>query len=259
MTEKKDALATTSDVTLAVMDPEQRIDLSLLTEELGEDASIGLSIFTRVKIPSGGSVQWEIANDDDPNDPEYAKSIEGVIVANHKVNAYWSKSMEDGGDAAPDCSSRDGITGYGVRMASDAEGSAHACAECPLNEFGSDADGGKACKNQRHLYILRPDEVLPLCVVLSPASLKGFETYTAKSIILKRRRLHGVITRIGLEKAKSGGGIEYSRATFTFGGELAPEAAEYCAKMGEELKALVTEHTAPIISEPTPQGDDLPF
>lgn len=55
---------------------------------------------------------------------------------------------------------------------------AKSCAECPLNQFGSDGKG-KACKNTRMLAVLPPDEVSPtaelMTLEVSPTALKNFD------------------------------------------------------------------------------------
>ena len=50
-------------------------------EELAEDME-GLQMnFPRVKIPSGGALQFEIPSDD-PENPDYSKTLEGIILFN---------------------------------------------------------------------------------------------------------------------------------------------------------------------------------
>ena len=51
-------------------------------EELAEDAD-GLQMsFQRVKIPAGGTLQFEMPSDD-PDNPDYEKNLVGVILHNH--------------------------------------------------------------------------------------------------------------------------------------------------------------------------------
>lgn len=57
-------------------------------EELAEDAD-GLQMsFQRVKIPAGGTLQFEMPSDD-PDNPDYEKNLVGVILHNHATCAYW--------------------------------------------------------------------------------------------------------------------------------------------------------------------------
>ena len=41
-----------------------------------------------MKIPSGGQLQFELPGED-PDNPDYTKYLEGVIVYSHNANAYW--------------------------------------------------------------------------------------------------------------------------------------------------------------------------
>lgn len=62
-------------------------------EELAEDAD-GLQMsFQRVKIPAGGTLQFEMPSDD-PDNPDYEKTLVGVILHNHATCAYWPAGSE---------------------------------------------------------------------------------------------------------------------------------------------------------------------
>lgn len=113
------------------------------TEELAEDMD-GLQMsFQRVKIPAGGTIQFELPSDD-PENPDYAKMLIGVILHNHAACTYWPEGSEYDDNTTPLCSSVDGKQGIG-----DPGG---ACAACALNRFGTDLNGkGKACSATRSL------------------------------------------------------------------------------------------------------------
>lgn len=222
MTEK--ALAIVENVNLPALGND-------LAEAIAEEMD-GLSIeFDRVKIPSGGGLAFEIPGDD-PDNPELAKEIIGVIVDQHPVNAYWAVKYS-GENNPPDCSSMDGKEGV------DQDGNRRPCNSCPYNEWGSDEDGrGKACKNMRRIYILPEDEMFPLLLTLPPTSLKNFANYLAKRVIAKGRRSHNVLTKVTLKKAVSSGGITYSQANFSLAGILSKEDAIKLAKYAEGIKAI---------------------
>jgi hypothetical protein len=262
-TSKKDALATTDGAyPLAVMEPGAALDIASIASELGEDpTSLGMLLFTRVKMPSGDMLAFQIENPDDPADAEVVKEIVGVIVAHHAVNAYWASPMEEtGGNTAPDCVSPDGVTAHGDRGTSPETGEqddtsvAHDCASCWLNEFGSSPDGGKACKNRRHLYILREGDLIPLLLPLPATSLKNWRTFAVKSLMARGRYWYGVVTRVGLEPASSASGVKYSKATFSLvdvagGGKQLPAAQTAWLKgYGESLLSVVTAYTPAIVS-----------
>ena len=137
------------------------------SEEIAEDADgLQMMSFQRVKIPAGGQLQFEIPTED-PDNPDYARTLEGVILYNHAACTLWPEGSEYDEDTKPLCSSVDGKTGIGEPGG--------ACATCPMNEYGSARDGGrgKACKNMRDIYLLRSGEYMPLLISLPPTSMGG--------------------------------------------------------------------------------------
>lgn len=195
------------------------------------DEYTGIEVsFPRVKIPAGGGTAFELPNPDDPDDPTVEKVLEGIIVYQHSANAYWTD--QDAQTAAPDCSSDDGITGYGNPGGN--------CQGCPLNQFGSGEGGvGKACKNMRQIYILRDGDAIPLLLSLPPTSLRAFQAY-ANNLMFAGRALSGVKTNISLKKMDNGNNT-YSIAAFRTAGILEPELAKetraYAAGFREMVKA----------------------
>lgn len=194
--------------------------------------------FPRVKIPSGGQLSFEVPNPERPDDPDPCKALVGVIVMQHTANSYWAESDTNG--TPPDCSSDDGVTGYGTPGGK--------CASCPLNEFGSGEGGaGKACKNMKNLYLLRDGDIMPLLLSLPPTSLKAFRQY-ANNLRFTGRGLSAVVTRIGLKRQESGGNA-YSVATFSMEAPLAPELAKagqaYARSMRENIAAMRAARTMP--------------
>lgn len=62
-------------------------------EDFTEDYE-GLNLtFPRVKIPGGGNLMFELPGDD-PENPSYVRTIEGVILYNHAACAYWPEGSE---------------------------------------------------------------------------------------------------------------------------------------------------------------------
>ena len=58
--------------------PTAAMDSEFTSEELAEDMDGMQMNFPRVKIPSGGALQYEIPTGD-PDNPDYAKTLTGVI------------------------------------------------------------------------------------------------------------------------------------------------------------------------------------
>ena len=98
-------------------------------EELAEDAD-GLQMsFQRVKIPAGGTLQFEMPSDD-PDNPDYEKNLVGVILHNHATCAYWPAGSEYDDDTTPLCSSVDGKVGIGTPGGACAASALWACCSC---------------------------------------------------------------------------------------------------------------------------------
>jgi len=203
-------------------------------EEIAEDMD-GLQMkFQRVKIPSGGMLQFELPSDD-PENPDYAKNLEGVILYNHASCAYWPAGKEYDENTNPLCSSVDGKQGIG-----DPGG---VCATCALNRFGTAHEGnGKACKNMRVLYLLRSNEYMPLQINLPPTSISPFRDFLNQSFVLRRRATYGSVVQLALKRANNGGN-DYSIATFRrlydFTGEDLAQVRSYADGFKAQLKAML--------------------
>lgn len=207
-------------------------------EELAEDMDGMQMSFQRVKIPGGGALQFEIPSDD-PENPDYAKTLEGVILYHHPNNAYWPEGSEYDDSTSPLCSSTDGKLGIGEPGG--------LCATCALNAYGSAPEGaGKACKNMRILYFLRSGDYMPLQVTLPPTSLKPFREFMNQSFMLRRRVSYGSVVQIGLKRMNNGKD-DYSVATFRrlydFEGEELAQIRAYANGFKEQVKLLLTQRT----------------
>ena len=217
-------------------------------DELAEDMD-GLQLgFQRVKIPSGGQVQFEIPTED-PDNPDYQKFLEGVIVYSHNANAYWAEGKSDTENTPPDCQSMDGKLGYGCPSG--------ICADCMYNRFGSDPNPkgtgkGKACKNQRIIYLLRSGDLMPIQLPLSPTSIRPYTDFVNAAFISRRRGVCGSVVRIGLKK-KNNGKDDYSVATFQkvydFSGEELARVRAYADSFKPQVKLLREQRVANIEAE----------
>lgn len=192
--------------------------------------------FDEVKIPSGGSLAFELPSDD-PDNPETATSITGIIAYHHSANARWEGNYTGDADSnAPVCISYDGVLGFN-------NGTCTECKECPFNQFGSDESGvGKACKNMKRVYILRSGELLPLVLVLPPTSIRPFREYLGR-LVKRGKKPSGVITKITLKKEKSQSGIVYSRVALEKVAELSPDEQAAVAGIRKDLEAFLEAQT----------------
>ena len=218
------------------------------SDDLADDMD-GLRFnFQRVKVPSGGALQFELPGDD-PENPEYARTIEGVILHNHAACAYWPEESESDEDAMPLCSSVDGKLGCGEPGGD--------CVTCALNRFGSGANGkGKACKNTRILYLLRDGEFMPIQITLPPTSIRPFSDFFNAVFATRRRGTCGSVVSIGL-KRMSNGKDDYSVSTFKkvsdFSGEQLAQAKAYAEGFKAQIKVINQQRAAEAVS----RGDDM--
>ncbi len=108
-------------------------------------------VFERIKIPSAGSIVFEVPGDD--GEPDMTKTIEAVILYHHPLNTYYNSDYT-GGNNPPDCGSFDGIRGEGAPGGD--------CKVCPYNKYGSGPNDSKLCKNRQRMYLLREHEIFPM-------------------------------------------------------------------------------------------------
>ena len=196
-----------------------------LTSELG-----GMDIsFDRVSIPAAGGQAFEVPGEL-PGETDMVKDFSGVILFHHPMFAYYRERFS-GGNNAPDCGSYDGISGVG--------NPGGICATCPLNQFGSGENGGKACKNKRRIYVLREGELIPILLVLPTGSMKEFSVYI-KRLLAKGKKSNSVVTKFSLKKVTNASGIAYSQAQFAVERLLTPEEMPYVQAMSDQVKSFAT-------------------
>ncbi len=231
--------------TTALMKPDSYAIIKADAKQLGEvvRANLGGQNLTefdleRVKVPGGGGLTWEIGDD------ESSKVLEGIIVHWRDGCAYWEESFDSsGGGTPPDCSSQDGLTGIG--------NPGGICGKCPFNEFGSgkDAKGkptrGKACKNFRVLFMMRPEELLPLAVIVPPTSLREVRKYFLR-LASRAIPYYSLVTQLTLEKTKSEQGIAYARIKAAPSTRLSDKEQAAIRSYSEDIASAFT---APIVVE----------
>lgn len=183
----------------------------VLTENLGGE-TLTVQDLERVKVPTGGGLAWEIPTLD--GEPETARTIEGVVIHWKTTRAYWKQALgEDGAvQSPPDCRSDDGVVGVG-----DPGGD---CSTCPMNQWESAARGnGKACQENRLLFLLTPDSLLPIVVQAPATSIVPVKRYFLR-LANRRHRYWHVSTKLSLERVSNDAGIQYARITPSMGTAL---------------------------------------
>jgi len=222
---KKETAIEVADTGYLVLQKDSNI-VEIVEENLGSE---GVSAYDldRVKIPAGGATAFEVPT---LEGEESVKEIEGIIIFWKTARAYWPEKF-NGENNPPQCSSVDGEVGQGTPGGY--------CSKCPLAQFGSADNGkGQACKQMRQLFIVRENDILPLVLTLPPTSIKPAKQYFMRLASKGIKYTHAV-TRITLEKAKSGEGITYSKAAFALVKQLEPAICEKIDAFTESIRPML--------------------
>ncbi len=215
------ALATTDSDYLAL----NSNALDIIRENL-KNQPLSFDFFDVVKSPSGGSTVFSVpglAGD------EAAKELTGIILDYTTPRAYWDTPDPVEG-TPPTCLSQNSI------ISQDGK----ACARCPYNDFGS-KDGesnAKACKESVLIFLLRPNNIIPLLVRVPVTSKPRFLKYSTR-LLSSLTPISSVVTRITLEKATSKGGKPYALFNFEAVATLSSEEAAQAKRFGQQFLAYV--------------------
>jgi hypothetical protein len=188
---------------------------------------------TRIKVPASGGKAFTVPSID--SEEKLEKTLQGIIIYNRTARAYWAKGLDEGGGGVPpDCFSS-GDIGIGNPGGN--------CHTCPLNEFGTAKRGGKAgrgkaCKEMRVAFLLRPGLMLPDALIIPPSSLASFKRYKV-SLTTHAKPITGVVTEIGLAPAKNKDGVEYVSLTFRRVKDLDPESVKHIASYSEGMRTVL--------------------
>lgn len=181
----------------------------------------------QIKIPTGGGLQWELPS---AAGGEMANTFDGVIVGVQTTRTYWSEAFSGTG-VPPDCISRDGKTGIGSPGGE--------CETCEKNHWGSGKNNmGTACQERKRVYILRPEGFLPVILNLPITSIKNLRKYQIR-LLSQHTPVNVVVTRFGLERNKSQGGILYSQVTCTSIGPLPETLAPLAKAYAKTIQAAI--------------------
>ena len=181
----------------------------------------------RVTVPPQGITLWTIPGTEGD---EHHDELTGILVEYTTPRAYWDKPMEPGNSTPPSCSSHDGLKGVG-----DPGGVCHLC---PFDKYGTalgESQNGKACKEKRMLFLLRPDSILPLVVQGPSTSIPAIWKYVV-GLSNEETPFHHIYTQLTLEKVAAGS-LSYSRIVAR---SLGPVPEEYIPQI-EAYQAALTE------------------
>jgi hypothetical protein len=198
----------------------------------------------KIKVPAGGSVNWEIQGDP-------VKHLDVVILAAQDIRVFYNKKYS-GGNEAPDCMSLDCTTGVcGEDAPEEITG---CCATCPKAEWGSAVDedgnpsGGQACKQRKAMLVVQPHDSFPYVLNAPSSSLKNLKKYFGRLVSGQGRPFWSVVTRLVLAKTKSANGVPYS--------VIEPELIRVLDENEIEAVRELRENFAPALEGNPPTGQD---
>jgi hypothetical protein len=220
----------------SVMQMDPTVLKEVIRENLG-GAQLTPFDLTRVRIPAGGGLTWEIPG---VEEVETTRDLDGVIVYWSQPRVFW-KNIYSGAHQPPDCFSPTGEHGIGDPGIE--------CAECENAQFGSairqdgSAGRGQACKQIRLLYILREEGILPVVLSCPPTSLKPLKQYFL-GLASRGITYFTCATNLRLVKESNADGIAYSRVEPKLMGKLSPEHASYIKAYTAELRPMLEQAAA---------------
>jgi hypothetical protein len=210
------------------------------------------------------------------------REFEAVILHGHARNVLWDKAygtgptLEDGSAEGPACGSPDGQHGrpragfehpaLGTGVACTGEESI-ACSGCPCNAWQSahligKQGKGKACTNQRSVYVWVPGANAPHELTLPPTSISMFDEYLT-TLLNRSIPMQTVLTKFTQERQERGQ-LRWAVARFAVVRQLEQEEVSAAlAKRAEFMRVMTprlgTEPTPNTIESTFAATGDLPF
>lgn len=198
---------------------------------------LSYQLFDIVKSPSGGSTVFSVPG---LSGDEAEKELTGIILDYTTPRAYWDTPDPVEG-TPPVCLSNDSIISQDGKP----------CAHCAFNDFGSkDGDSNaKACKESVLIFLLRPNNIIPLLIRVPVTSKMRFLKYATR-LLSTMMPINGVVTKITLEKATSKAGKPYALFNFEAVDVLNPEEAKQAREFGQQFMEIVNAaNIEPVFSE----------
>mgnify|MGYP007070294163 CR=1 FL=1 len=209
--------------------------LDIIRENM-KNQPLALDLFDIVKSPAGGATVFSVPG---LSGDDAEKELTGIVLDYMTPRAYWDTPDPVEG-TPPVCLSRDSIVSHDGKV----------CAHCPYNDFGS-RDGesnAKACKESVLIFLLRPNNILPLLIRIPVTSKGRFLKYTVR-LVGNMTPLTSVVTKITLQKATSKAGEPYALFNFEAVRILAAEEAVHAKNYARQFMQIV--NAAETVSEPS--------
>ena len=199
--------------------------MDIISENLNHQP-LTFRLFDIVKSPSGGTTAFTVPG---ISGDEICKELTGIIIGYTTPRAYWDTPDPVEG-TPPVCFSSDSIISTEGKV----------CAHCEFNTFGSkDGDSNaKACKESVVLFLLRPDNIMPIIVRIPVSSKLRFQRYLTR-LIGNMLPVSSVVTKITLEKTTNKTGQPYSLYKFEAVDELEHDDAVKAKNFGKQLLEMI--------------------
>lgn len=216
------------------------VDDSEAREVMAQVESLGISNYqlNRLRMPAGGGVSWEI--EDLEGTRSEAKLDVIILAVKGQQKAWWKVAYEQaGGGSPPDCSSQDGVFGFGMNTLDEsAVAEKHQCASCAWNEFGSSrgAGAGKDCSDNALVFFYREHSRIPSLLVASSTSIQPLNKYIF-DLLDAGKAMQGCITTLALRRAQSKSGIAYSVLDLKWKRDLDPEDTAAMTAIRKQFRA----------------------
>ncbi|MFA5706643.1 MAG: hypothetical protein WDA41_09850 [Candidatus Neomarinimicrobiota bacterium] len=220
-------------------DPDKEMDNTL-------PHSSGLDLpRVRIEIKDSGNhrlyIDWGESYDNADKREYYLpdNKLEGVIISNQRIRAFWKE-----GDTIPSCSSIDGIIRSDNPVSSN-------CLKCPEAVIGE----GRCKPKERLLMITEIEgQIIPLLLALPPTSIKHFEAHKRR-LMRSKLPLIAVNTVMSLVPVKRNG-YNWGEIQFSINGIADKEMLTVAKQAREELKRFTENIKESDFSE---NGDKVAF
>jgi len=200
--------------------------LGIITENL-KNQQLSYALFDVIKSPAGGVTSFTVPG---VSGDEMKKELVGIILDYKTPRAMWDTSDPVEG-TPPACFSSDSVV--------SSEGKP--CSHCEYNEFGSKDNGnsnGKQCKEAVQIFLLRPNNILPIIVRVPVSSKLTFMKYMTR-LVSNATPLSSVVTRISLEKVTNKGGQPYAAYKFEAAAQLSSQETSTARAFGQKFTELL--------------------
>jgi len=180
-----------------------------LKEELRQEASQ-----MQERVGSGESTRIRTSDKvfEMPNGEVVDGSMECVIIDFTSKNALYEGKWDPNNPQPPICFAIGDIIDAMKPSPKSPEPQADSCANCPMNEFGSDGNG-KACKNTRTLAVVPANgnpEAPMMTLDVSPTGLKSFDGHVSTVTANFGLPPICVVTEVGFHPEKSWAQLMFS-------------------------------------------------